>query len=427
MAECCSACSAYPACTVSVLVGKRCYLKNSSLRLSASSHHLACRPQAGKTRPDHSERNHAQARLQPASCSIYGCGGTFIPSRGCQCNPGCKAHGNCCYDHTEQCSSSAGKEKGDSNISIYLNLVRCADYGCSHYRRGNPCQCDAKCGEYDNCCHDYKATCLIDGGNYSFDDADDAGKISAAQGTSSKTILKTSSDDAGKKSATQGSPSKAVLKTSSDGAGQSSATQGSPSKTVLKTLSDGADKSSATQGSSSKTDLKISYEGTPLTTTDMKMANFTGASMTTPAETTGKVTSATSEAHEPSTTSQTDSRHTSYLKSACQKVAGRFLLNCSGVEKGNKGSHGRNTGIVVWKKFLQTAPRLDKGCKAFHSAPHVIALLAAVAAFTTFVACTRVQLCRTRQQADAEAEQFLEPRCNISEQQSGGMHTESKN
>jgi len=251
IAECCSACSTYPACTVSVLVGKRCYLKNSSVRPSASPHHLACRPQPGKSRPDHLESS-SKVSLAAASCSIFGCGGSFSPSRGCQCNPGCKAHGDCCYDYAEQCSSSTGKDKGNSNISIHVNLVN-----------------------------------------------------------------------------------------------------------------------------------------------------------------------ATAEAYEPSTASQTDNRHTSHLKPSCQKVAGRFLLNCSGVEKVNNGSHGRN---MVLTKFLQTALQLDKGRQAFHSAPRWIVLLVAVAVFTTFLTRANAHLCRTREQADAEAGQFLEPMGNICEQQSGGTH-----
>jgi len=354
---------------VSVFVGNRCYLKNSSVPLSASSRHLACRLQAGRSNPDRPEGSRkAKTRVvKPASCSTYKCGSSFSPLQSCQCNVGCTVHGNCCYDYAEQCSSSARKGNGDSNISIPVHTVSCAAYGCDNYRGSSSCQCTAKCREFNNCCHDYKVTCQAGGGgDYGFDDADDAGTSSTTQGSSSKTVLKTSSDG-----------------------------------TTLTTA-----------------DVTTAAPTAAAVTATVAAATARTAAVTTPAETARKVTS-TAEAFDsvPFTTAQTDSGHTSNTTKAthrsiivpfgCHTVVGRFLFNCQ-------------NPVVPLKKFLQTVPRLDKGHEAFHRVPNLIASLAAVTVFTTLMLRARTQLCRTREQDDAEAEQLLEPMGNICEQQSGG-------
>jgi len=87
----------------------------------------------------------------------------------------------------------------------------------------------------------------------------------------------------------------------------------------------------------------------------------------------------------------------------------------SGNENGEKESHAKNGSIVIFKKFLQTVPHLTTDRKGIHNAPGWIALLAGAAIFTTLVARSLAQLCRTKEQDDAETEQLLESTGNICE------------
>lgn len=89
----------------------------------------------------------------------------------------------------------------------------------------------------------------------------------------------------------------------------------------------------------------------------------------------------------------------------------------SGDESGEKDNRGKNTSIVPVRKFLQTAPRLDSGREAFHNLPNGILLLAVIAVFTTLVVRARMQLCRMREQEDAEAERLLESTGDIANSQ----------
>jgi len=352
---------------VSVFFGNRCYLKNSSVSLSRSSNHLACKPQVGKDRPDPKAQ-----LLKAASCSRYGCGARFSSSQSCQCDRGCNTHGNCCYDYAGQCSSSATKGEGGSNTSIRVNSVTCAAYGCSYYRSGNPCQCNAKCARYDNCCHDYKASCK---NSTTLSASPEAGVAVAAPTAAGVTAAATTTAAAAAKTATVHMPA------------------GTTAKVTATTEASGTSVSSAATHPMADTSVPSS-------------ARFT--------------------------TSQTDSWHTSDAPqeaadqklSGCHSVVGRFLLSCSaaglrssGDEKNGQGSrHGRNSGIAVVKKFLQTASNLDKGREAFRGAPSWIALPLLVAVFTTLVIRVRRQLCLTRAQDEAEAEQLLQLTGNVWEQ-----------
>jgi len=46
------------------------------------------------------------------SCMDFGCSG-YVPKQACQCNPECRAHGNCCSDATEVCAYT--HRHGDSD------------------------------------------------------------------------------------------------------------------------------------------------------------------------------------------------------------------------------------------------------------------------------------------------------------------------
>jgi len=376
VAECCSACRALTRCAVSVFLGNRCYLKNSTVPMSASSHHIACRPQAGKKRPDHLKGSSGETTrvVKPASCSRYGCVGSFAPSWSCQCNQGCRAHGDCCYDYAELCSSSARMVKGNSNLSFRVNTVSCAAYGCN-YHAGSLCQCNLKCREYDNCCDDYEATCLAGNNDVR------AGESFTTWKPSFKTVPKASEVTAAKLTAVT---STATL-------------------TVVAMLPE----------------------------TTGKITQATKAVWTTTAGTSdvGLMPDTTASNSIESTSSQTDSKHTRDATEAsigkaghqsfsgCHTVSGRHLLSCSS-EKG-KDSHWGRKSVVVMKKFLQSLPHLDKGRKAFYNTLSGIALLAAVTLFTLVSA--RLRLCRTREHEDVEVEKLLETAGDVCQEQSDGI------
>lgn len=52
---------------------------------------------------------------QLGSCADYGCEGYF-PSRPCQCNDKCADHGNCCHDFLDTCSANPGMSKHSSLV-----------------------------------------------------------------------------------------------------------------------------------------------------------------------------------------------------------------------------------------------------------------------------------------------------------------------
>lgn len=55
----------------------------------------------------------------------------------------------------------AEKHEGPTGYySTQAAEASCAVFGCGPFQRGQKCQCDKECSDNDNCCTDYKATCV---------------------------------------------------------------------------------------------------------------------------------------------------------------------------------------------------------------------------------------------------------------------------
>jgi hypothetical protein len=85
----------------------------------------------------------------PNSCS--GRCGTYNPKAPCQCDAGCKSFGDCCSDICITCPKMSW--------CITTTIPNSCSGRCGKYQRGAPCQCDAYCKQYNDCCNDICRTC----------------------------------------------------------------------------------------------------------------------------------------------------------------------------------------------------------------------------------------------------------------------------
>ncbi|MGH0189779.1 UNVERIFIED_CONTAM: hypothetical protein FKN15_038646 [Acipenser sinensis] len=72
------------------------------------------------------------------------CGYGTNPLHPCQCNAACERFGDCCSDYWSTCTASQDSCQG-----------RCGE----SYNSLNRCHCNTKCGQYSNCCKDYSSLC----------------------------------------------------------------------------------------------------------------------------------------------------------------------------------------------------------------------------------------------------------------------------
>jgi len=91
------------------------------------------------------------------SCAAYGCG-EYSRAHQCQCNAECAKYKNCCHDF-EDCGGGGG----GGGVTLWAPAAApgrsCDAYGCGMYDRAHPCQCNAECHRYKNCCHDFEDQC----------------------------------------------------------------------------------------------------------------------------------------------------------------------------------------------------------------------------------------------------------------------------
>ncbi|KAK1151208.1 poly(U)-specific endoribonuclease isoform X1 [Acipenser oxyrinchus oxyrinchus] len=73
------------------------------------------------------------------------CGYGTNPSHPCQCNAACERFRDCCSDYWSTCAAASQ----DSCQG------RCGE----SYNSSNRCHCNTKCGQYSNCCKDYSTLC----------------------------------------------------------------------------------------------------------------------------------------------------------------------------------------------------------------------------------------------------------------------------
>lgn len=109
--------------------------------------------------------DYAKQCAHGATCANYGCG-TFKPLHACQCDAECHQHNNCCSDFKESCNAAHPGHPGpDANANFGRSFSgegnSCARIGCGSYKSGEPCQCNAGCRKHGNCCPDYEATCSL--------------------------------------------------------------------------------------------------------------------------------------------------------------------------------------------------------------------------------------------------------------------------
>lgn len=119
------------------------------------------------------------------------CWATHDRSRSCQCDSTCKKYGDCCADHSYLCqggtahfyfSCKCGKSvtisvnfssflpESSENDRLYSVCWRITDLCEGRCWAGldlsRPCQCNAKCVNYDDCCVDFAEVCQGDIYNY---------------------------------------------------------------------------------------------------------------------------------------------------------------------------------------------------------------------------------------------------------------------
>ncbi|NUN13636.1 MAG: hypothetical protein HUU55_08365 [Myxococcales bacterium] len=92
---------------------------------------------------------------QDTTCN--GCCGNYAEGAPCQCDAECGNFGDCCDDYAEFCDDVVPTECGQGT---------CADC-CGFYNEAASCQCDDQCVTYGDCCDDACDLCgyCDDGGN----------------------------------------------------------------------------------------------------------------------------------------------------------------------------------------------------------------------------------------------------------------------
>jgi len=158
--ECCDACANDPRCVVTVFLGTKCWLKNSTKPVLNMPSRVACIPGTGLKPYQRSAKDKGSLpqlkRVTGFSCATTGCA-EYNKSAPCQCNARCAAYSNCCYDQEDTCPQPARVlNKGALRLPD-----TCADYGCVGYEPSHSCQCNDLCSRFGNCCSDYEAKCKV--------------------------------------------------------------------------------------------------------------------------------------------------------------------------------------------------------------------------------------------------------------------------
>eukprot|EP01147_Barroeca_monosierra_P002711 gene2711-5589_t len=99
---------------------------------------------------------------------------TFDEALPCQCDAACPSYGDCCPDFADQCTSpttvidsTTETATADPITTIFTPssdapLHFCVNRPCS-FDDTLPCQCDAECPSYGDCCPDFEVVCLETG------------------------------------------------------------------------------------------------------------------------------------------------------------------------------------------------------------------------------------------------------------------------
>ena len=93
--------------------------------------------------------------------------GKYTSGASCQCDQGCSNFKDCCPDYEKLCKkpgtdagSSSGADAGSSSGGGDVTTTPTSCEGkCGKYIGGAPCQCNLDCGDFGDCCADFKKFC----------------------------------------------------------------------------------------------------------------------------------------------------------------------------------------------------------------------------------------------------------------------------
>ncbi|XP_069509302.1 uridylate-specific endoribonuclease isoform X2 [Ambystoma mexicanum] len=132
---------------------KACLLLAVLLGCSCSWAFDSCSSSNSDPNPESFDFKHVDA---PVKSSCQGrCGEAYRKKDPCHCNSKCVQHDNCCEDYSTVCkgaeiNSAHGQDPVKSSCQ-----GRCGEA----YRKKDPCHCNSKCVQHDNCCEDYSTVC----------------------------------------------------------------------------------------------------------------------------------------------------------------------------------------------------------------------------------------------------------------------------